>query len=180
MNIRTNKAGRKVLANLFKGTGAELGVESGKFSLEILQTCDKLYCVDLWASYGEYRTHVTTEAYDEIYERCKKRLAKYDVGYVRSDTLEAAKLFEDEYLDFVYHDSNHTFEHLYRELNTWYPKIKKGGIVSGHDYVSGFGKKDGLKYGVIEAVQQFCSENSIPEIIVWTGDSSHSFHFLKV
>lgn len=173
MEIRTNKAGRKVLANLFKGTGVELGVERGKYSLEILKTCDKLYCVDLWSSYGDYRTHVSQEEYDAIYEDCKRRLAKYDVGYIRAESGAASLIVEDESLDFIYIDAAHDKISVLRDLNIWVSKVKKGGIVAGHDY------KRTKNFGVIEALNEYCNKNGIKELTVWTGDSSPSWHFIK-
>ena len=49
-------------------------------------------------------------------------------------SLEAADLFENNSLDFVYFDTNHSFSYLTQELKKWYPKLKPGGILAGHDY----------------------------------------------
>jgi predicted O-methyltransferase YrrM len=63
--------------------------------------------------------------------------------------------FEDSYFDWIYIDTNHSYETTKEELNLYSPKIKKGGIIAGHDYIVGYW--NGLvKYGVIEAVNEFC------------------------
>ena len=53
----------------------------------------------------------------------------------------AAKLFQDNSLDFVYIDSAHDYEHTKEDLETWYPKVKKGGLFCGDDSAAGhFGR----------------------------------------
>jgi hypothetical protein len=42
--------------------------------------------------------------------------------------------FADESIDFIYIDGNHSFEYVFNEINLYKPKIKKSGIISGHDY----------------------------------------------
>ncbi|MBT5491708.1 class I SAM-dependent methyltransferase, partial [bacterium] len=38
-------------------------------------------------------------------------------------------------LDFIYIDANHTYESAKEDIQLWYPKIKVGGMISGHDYI---------------------------------------------
>ena len=42
---------------------------------------------------------------------------------------------EDESLDFVYIDANHAYDWVVQDIELWYPKVKKGGILWGHDYL---------------------------------------------
>ncbi|CAD7927056.1 unnamed protein product [Amoebophrya sp. A120] len=39
----------------------------------------------------------------------------------------------DESLDFVFIDGDHSFSAVVRDLEQWVPKVRKGGLVSGHD-----------------------------------------------
>ena len=48
--------------------------------------------------------------------------------------MEAVKQFKDGSLDFVYIDGNHTFEYVINDIAEWSKKVRKGGIISGHDY----------------------------------------------
>lgn len=174
MEIRTNKAGRNVLVNLFTNKiVCEIGTEKGKYAEQIAQLASKLYVVDLWKNYPGYREHVSDSEYEDILAQAHKRLDKYDVGFIRADSVSAAELFEDEYLDGIYLDANHEREAVYKDLVTWYPKVKKGGIIAGHDFYS----KQHI--GVRLAVLEFASEQGIEEITEWAGDRSHSFHFVK-
>jgi len=37
-------------------------------------------------------------------------------------------------LDLVYIDANHDYDNVKRDIACWYPKVRKGGIMCGHDY----------------------------------------------
>lgn len=52
------------------------------------------------------------------------------IGY----SFEKVHLFQDESIDFVFIDGNHSYEGVTRDIKDWWPKIKKGGIIAGHDY----------------------------------------------
>lgn len=47
---------------------------------------------------------------------------------------EMWKLHENESLDFIFIDGNHTYEFVTADINNWYPKLKTGGLMLGHDY----------------------------------------------
>ena len=54
---------------------------------------------------------------------------------VRATSKTASEIFEDESLDFIYIDANHAYDFVVEDINLWFPKLKKGGIFSGHDYL---------------------------------------------
>lgn len=56
------------------------------------------------------------------------------VNSFREYSVIASKKYEDESLDFVFIDGNHSFEEVVLDINNWLPKIKKNGILAGHDY----------------------------------------------
>jgi len=58
-------------------------------------------------------------------------------GYVtlkRMSSLEGSKEFEDEYFDFIYLDASHDYDSVKEDLEVWYPKLKPGGTIAGHDF----------------------------------------------
>src|SRR3990167_850063 len=57
---------------------------------------------------------------------------------IRKSSVEAAKDFTDGSLDAVYIDAAHDEDSVREDIKTWRPKIKPGGILSGHDYVLPF------------------------------------------
>lgn len=63
------------------------------------------------------------------------------VRIIPVDTAEAAGLYEDNSLDFVFIDGNHARPFVTKDIHLWYPKVKSGGIFAGHDYTSHIGVK---------------------------------------
>jgi glycosyltransferase involved in cell wall biosynthesis len=49
--------------------------------------------------------------------------------------MQAVTDFADESLDFVYIDGNHQLKYVVEDIVEWTKKIKKGGIIAGHDYI---------------------------------------------
>lgn len=159
--------------------GAEIGVERARFS-EVLCTLNpslKLYAVDPWRAYRGYRDHVSQEKLDAFYAETIKRMSSHNCQIIRASSVDAAMMFEDETLDFVYIDANHKYENVKEDIAAWFPKVRKGGILSGHDYIRRKGQAD--LYGVVEAVQEFVRENQIAPLYIWRGDKSPSWMIIK-
>jgi predicted O-methyltransferase YrrM len=49
-------------------------------------------------------------------------------------TDEAAQYFEDGSVDVLFVDGGHSYEVVKADILAWLPKVKKGGIISGHDF----------------------------------------------
>lgn len=54
--------------------------------------------------------------------------------YFKSASWDAAEKFEDESIDFIFIDADHVYESVKRDILAFLPKMKKGSIMSGHDY----------------------------------------------
>lgn len=66
---------------------------------------------------------------------------------IKGNTWEVASQFEDNSVDFVFIDADHNYESVKKDILSWLPKMKKGGIMSGHDY---FNNTCGVKQAVDE------------------------------
>lgn len=163
---------RKDLAQLFKGIGAEIGVERAVFSQHIAKTSTKLYCVDAWKAYPGFREHVSQTEQDTFFVQAQERMKDFNCEFIRKFSQDAVKDFQDESLDFVYIDANHSYENTRDDIREWSKKVKKGGIVSGHDYVEKKGKD--YTYGVIQAVNELGVD-----VTIWKGDRSPSWSYIK-
>lgn len=56
---------------------------------------------------------------------------------LRMPSIYAALNVPAKSLDFVYIDAVHTHEHCRLDILTWLPKIRKGGMIAGDDYIKG-------------------------------------------
>ena len=98
---------------------------------------------------------------------------------LQNATLEAARRFPDGYFDWIYLDATHTYGAARADLEAWYPKVRVGGLVSGHDYQfqhQSIG--DGYVFGVRDAVDEFAAKRALR---VFSTMESYlpSFYFLK-
>lgn len=46
----------------------------------------------------------------------------------------AVDAYPDNYFDFVYIDGDHSYKGAKSDLRNYYPKVKRGGVIAGHDY----------------------------------------------
>tara|TARA_B100000287_G_C20635422_1_gene781457 strand:- start:53 stop:697 length:645 start_codon:yes stop_codon:yes gene_type:complete len=90
-----------------------------------------------------------------------------NVRIVRQFSIEAAEMFPNGYFDFVYLDAAHTYEEVLLDCKAWYPKVKKNGILAGHDYIEDIEARPdkgiwrGLPCGVFDAVNEFVKEKDL-------------------
>ena len=114
--------------------GAEIGVADGRYS-KIL--CEKipglrLIGVDVYAPYlGNWRTQ---EDQDNACKQAIDKLKDFDFHLMRTSGVKASLQVQDESLDFVFIDGDHYFDNTMLDIILWSKKVRKGGIVSGHDY----------------------------------------------
>lgn len=123
-----------------KGKGVEIGVFKGDFSREVLSKWGgKLFMVDVWRELGdEYIDSSNHKNHLDAYEKTMENIREFeDRGImIRSTSKDCIDLFEDESLDFIFIDANHAYDFVKEDINLWFPKLKKGGIFSGHDYMN--------------------------------------------
>lgn len=136
-------------------TGAEIGVFEGDNALSILQTLPmkRLYLIDPYFTHYVEDTHsrrIGLKAYDVA----KQKLKKFSqIKWIIKTSDEACKDIQEP-LDFLYIDGNHTYEYVKRDITNYYPLIKSGGIIGGHDYT-----KDWIN-GVVKASIEFAREHN--------------------
>lgn len=115
--------------------GVEIGVFSGLNAMSILKTLPikKLYLVDPYKKYiGKHNKYHDTQLQ---YEQAKEQLKEYKdkIEFIRLESEIAIDKIPDN-LDFVYIDGNHLYPFVKRDIQMYYPKVKKGGVLGGHDF----------------------------------------------
>ena len=101
------------------------------------------------------------ERLDVLAESVSQRFSQNGHKLLRGTSQEQSTKFDDETIDFVYIDGDHTYEGCKLDISLWWPKVKQGGIISGHDFCESVNAKTGLKFGVIQAVTEFVEEHNL-------------------
>ena len=81
-----------------------------------------------------YRKVNVSKMFDEFSENTKHLKEHFNVIVGKSD--ESSKFFEDNSVDVIFIDAGHSYDAVIRDIKSWLPKIKDGGIMSGHDYIN--------------------------------------------
>lgn len=111
-------------------------------------------CIDPWQDGGpdlvgtKFETKRQGQLYDEFLHYTKP-VAQF-IKPMRMTSLEAVELFEDESVDFLMIDGDHNYPVVKQEIQAYLPKMKKGGIISGDDY---------LWPGVTQSVEETLGSN---------------------
>jgi hypothetical protein len=126
----------------YTGKAVELGVKQGLFAEEVLSAwpgVSEYYLVDPWVHQADYAdiANVPDDKHSEFMTEALARTAKFGdkVHAVRKFSFDAAADFADCSLDFVYVDAVHDYEGALRDILDWWPKLKPGGVMAGHDYL---------------------------------------------
>ncbi len=152
------------------GTCVEIGVWKGDFSQQILTATNpaRLVLVDPWQyvpGTNWYGRIGSQEKMDAMHQAVVMRFAtRPEVEVIRARSADAAPMFEDGTLDWVYVDGDHSYEGCRDDLVTYAPKLKPGGLLVGDDYRDTPGR-DGVK----RAVDEFLAEKRA-ELVVFRED----------
>lgn len=172
-----NIANRDDLIKLFaeKGfkKGAEIGVAEGRFSDFMHQTIPDLTLLSVDAYVPS--NGISSRRRKKQFVRAKRRLSKYlNNTMIVDSSMNALQKVPDESLDFVYIDADHKFNGVVCDIVEWSKKVRKGGIVSGHDYICRG------NYGVVDAVDMYVRHNK-KELFLTKNDGrgGHSWFFYK-
>lgn len=159
----------------------EVGVAEGNNSWFMVNTwpIKLLYCVDAWQTLdqrgdGSLPQVWHDQNFDKFFDRMMPMVDSGKVKVLRGLSVEMAKQVPDESLDLLYLDGDHNYEGVKADLAAWFPKVKPGGVISGHDYMNV------SDYGVNRAVNEFCEANHYqPIVIPENNEMDASFYFKK-
>lgn len=149
----------KYLAQLTKDAkvGLEIGTWIGGSARAMLKANKELYlyCIDPYGVDEGYNSGIEghdlfgtdricfykdEKIADKVYKRAKRRLWWYRKRHelMRVKSHQAVGKFSDGSLDFVYVDGNHNYDAVRQDIQDWWPKVKEGGLLFGHDLEKSF------------------------------------------
>jgi len=157
-----NSLALSTLVNKSNLVGVEIGVGTGINALNILENLDikKLYLIDPYVDFFNVSTeltiiqegvpkskykldridarsiHVDVDSNSLCKEVAIETVKKYNdkIVWIYDVSLSAVNKIKDNELDFVYIDGNHRYEYVKEDIILYKDKVKKGGLVSGHDF----------------------------------------------
>lgn len=146
--------------------GSWKGRSAAYMAVEILNSKKniKFDCIDTWEGSVEHTAgdkpwvNEFKKDKDFLYSTFLKNIQPVSdiINPIRKRSHDAASLYKNRSLDFIFIDASHEYKDVLLDLQLFYPKLKKGGIIAGHDYVN-FG-------GVKQAVNEFFKCNNL-----WDG-----------
>jgi hypothetical protein len=135
----------------------EIGVADGASALYLAKKIKeknigfKLYMVENF-DYGGYIQMKI------LYQNIIKSGLGEHIEVVPKPSLEAVKDFNDNYLQFCFIDSSHTYPETRDEIRAWFPKIQDRFYLSGHDY-----NTPDVKKSVHECVNEYVTRAPLPD-----------------
>ena len=141
---------------------AEVGLEKCRMTKSVLKQCGNIitqyWAIDIFEPSDSheryYESNISLENWKELYRyACRLMVFFPQLHILRMSSLEAATLFPISYFDLVFIDSDHRYEPTKKDIKAWLPKVKRGGVLSGHDYSLNITKRTHHK-GVTQAVDE--------------------------
>jgi len=156
--------------------GAEIGILRGAYTETLCKAGFKMYGIDVWTQYPTYNDFRSQSGLDKFERDARNRLKDLDCTIIKAWSMDAVKVFDDESLDFIFIDGNHSFEFVTNDIAEWGKKVKKGGIISGHDY---FRSRSGIYIHVKDVVNGWTYSHKIDPWFVLEGNKNKSWMWVK-
>lgn len=157
------------------GLGAEVGCFQGDFSKTLSKDWEGgIISIDYFDDKDFLYTY-------DLEEKARRNLDGTKCMVVKGTSLEVASNIVDGSLDWVYIDADHQYKHALEDINAWFPKVRKGGVVSGHDYIKDY-KVQNIEFGVWRAVDEFCEKHGYKVELIHdnvSGADFASWYFIK-
>ena len=150
----------------FVEVGTWQGSSAAYMAVEIINSGKNIQfdVYDIWGRYSiDGLNTKNPEKYpDDFVEklfRANINPVKHVVNARKLDSVSASKLYKDESLDFVFIDADHTYEAVLNDIHHWFPKVKRGGHMGGHDYFNDPGVQKAVRtYFHKEDDSLYCGE----------------------
>lgn len=132
--------------------GLEIGTYKGDSSALFLQNCEFMFFIDPCLEY-EGNPDKGWFTQEELFlDKLKADSGRFT--FIKGFAADVADQIPG-YLDFAFIDGNHEYAYVKQDIELYWPKVCKGGFLSGHDYSGGHP-------GVTQAVDEFFGKLGLP------------------
>ena len=99
----------------------------------------KLFCVDIWDYVDDDPYyHPFKNKYPDLLSIFNTHVNQLGLSEyifpIQGASVNVAQTFHLESVDFIFIDGNHNAPYINDDLTMWYPILKNGGFIAGHDY----------------------------------------------
>jgi len=148
---------------------AEVGVYSGESAMIFIENLPiaRYFAIDAWrpdlpgVTDDPYFPKTPISEAEEVFDERAKDHGGVIVK-MKMLSMEAAKHIEDGFLDMVYIDADHHYEAAKADIIAFKPKVRNGGILSGHDYTGAWAHTVG------RAVDEVFGKNAVNVFQDWS------------
>ncbi|WOO41270.1 class I SAM-dependent methyltransferase [Rubellicoccus peritrichatus] len=162
------------------GTIVELGTLAGRtaYAMAASNPKVKVHCVDVWENFLKSSIPEPSlmhfsgdiEAFDteNIYECFLKQVEGLDNIVPHRGKTTEVPWDSDEKIDLLYIDADHDEEPVYQDLLKWFPRMKRNGIILGHDFNMGSVKRALARFShETDKMGEYMQLINIPSCVIW-------------
>jgi predicted O-methyltransferase YrrM len=131
----------------FVEIGVWKGGSTAYMGVEIYNSGKKIHYDAIDTFEGSREHGVVNGLYEEAIKNLRPIIDLNVVNIIKGHSIEVVNRYENESIDFCFIDGSHEYEDVKKDILAYLPKVKKGGILAGHDY-------DRIWQGVINAVDE--------------------------
>jgi predicted O-methyltransferase YrrM len=149
-----------------KGNMAEIGCWHGR-TTNVLRAANKdydLYCIDTFKGSEEHKEVMEKAGITDFKKLFENNLTErnnyQNIKVIQNTSEEASKFFPDNFFDSIWIDAAHDYENVKLDINSWLPKLRRGGIMLGHDFPANGDFKTGGFEDLVKAVTSEVINNS--------------------
>ena len=120
---------------------AEVGVFKGEFAEKLLRSSagvENYLMVDPWRNLSDWNkpANENNDVFEGFFQEALRRtsFASERIKILRGKTTEVIDQIEDDSIDLVYIDGDHTLKGVAIDLINLWPKVKKNGFIIGDDF----------------------------------------------
>lgn len=166
--------------------GSWLGHSTSILAKHAKRLNGKVICIDTFlGSKGTFLEDYSKE--NDVYTKFMSNMFQLgldkNINVLFMEASTAHKFIDDEYFDLIFIDGDHIYKQVSDDIKNYLPKVKKEGIISGHDFEIGFDldlkslseldlsqdMSRGFHCGVVKAVREnFKNINLECDRIWWT------------
>lgn len=168
--------------------GAEIGLFRGRNARQMFREIPglKLYGIEAYDDQPYSTRHKTVPRYDRNRKMMTDRMKGRNIEVIEKFSEEAVQDTPYDSLDFVYIDADHSYDYVMTDIILWTRRVRPGGIVSGHDYISPGDYRHKFDINVKEAVDDYITIHKISPwyitdktVAVNKSDKCPSWFFVK-